>query len=105
LLKTFWNGATGWRDRQLPGGTVEWTSPTGHTYTTYPGSKHLFPQLCEPTSTLWAGEPPVTEQTSERDVMMPRRRHTRTHTTAKAIAVERRLNDAHVAERNIPPPF
>ena len=43
LLKTFWNGATGWRDRQLPDGTVMWTSPTGHTYTTYPGSKHLFP--------------------------------------------------------------
>ena len=63
LLKTFWNGATGWRDRQLPDGTVEWTSPTGHTYTTYPGSKHLFPQLCQPTATLWAGEPPVTEST------------------------------------------
>ena len=43
LLKTFWNGADGWRDRQLPDGTVVWTAPTGHTYTTYPGSKHLFP--------------------------------------------------------------
>ncbi len=28
LLKTFWNGATGWRDRQLPDGTIIWTSPT-----------------------------------------------------------------------------
>jgi hypothetical protein len=27
------------------------------------------------------------------------------HNTAKAIAVERRLNDALVAERNKPPPF
>ena len=40
LLKTFWNGANGWRDRQLPDGTVVWTSPTGHTYTTHPGSRH-----------------------------------------------------------------
>ncbi len=27
LLKTFWNGVKGWRDRQLPDGTVVWTSP------------------------------------------------------------------------------
>ncbi len=43
LLKTFWNGLGGWRDRQLPDGTIIWTSPTGHTYITYPGSLHLFP--------------------------------------------------------------
>ena len=105
LLKTFWNGATGWRDRQLPDGTVQWTSPTGHTYTTYPGSKHLFPQLCEPTATLWNGEPPVAESTGERGAMMPRRRHTRAHNKARAITAERRLNNHHVAERNKPPPF
>ena len=35
--------------------------------------------------------------------MMPKRRHTRAHDTAKATAAERRLNDAHVAERNKPP--
>ena len=28
--------ACGWRDRQLPDGTVIWTSPTGHPYTTRP---------------------------------------------------------------------
>ena len=37
--------------------------------------------------------------------MMPKRRHTRAHNKAKAITAERRLNDAHVAERNKPPPF
>jgi hypothetical protein len=62
LLKTFWNGAKGWRDRQLPDGTIIWTSPTEHTYTTYPGSLHLFPQLCEPTATLWAGDPPTVDR-------------------------------------------
>jgi len=105
LLKTFWSGVRGWRDQQLPDGTVVWTSPTGHTYTTYPGSKHLFPTLCEPTGTLWTGQPPTIETTGDRGVMMPKRRHTRAHNKARAIAAERRLNDDLVAERNRPPPF
>jgi hypothetical protein len=46
-------GLTNRYPRKLPDGTVIWTSPTGHTYTTYPGSNHLFPKLCEPTGTLW----------------------------------------------------
>jgi hypothetical protein len=109
LLKTFWNGATGWRDRQLPDGTVVWTAPTGHTYVTYPGSQHLFPTLCAPTATLWTGEPPVVELTPDRGVMMPRRRHTRAADKANAITAERKLNDTYAAEciteRNKPPPF
>jgi hypothetical protein len=79
-------------------------SLTGHTYTTYPGSRHLFPTLCEPTGTVWTGEPPVVEPSGDRGVMMPKRRNARAHNTAKAIAAERRLNDALVAERNKPPP-
>ena len=46
LLKTF----GGWRDQQVPDGTVEWTSPHGQTYTTHPGSRILFPTLCKPTA-------------------------------------------------------
>ncbi len=106
LLKTFWNGVPGgWRDRQLPDGTVIWTSPTGHTYTTYPGSKALFPTLCGPTGELWTGEPPEVDTSPERGVMMPKRRRTRAQNTARTKAAERRLNDALVAERNRPPPF
>ena len=45
-------------------GTVIWTSPTGHTYVTYPGSQHLFPKLCEPTATLWTGDPPRVDTTA-----------------------------------------
>ena len=45
----------------MPDGTIIWTSPTGHTYTTPPGSSHLFPQLSEPTATLWTGDPPAVE--------------------------------------------
>jgi hypothetical protein len=86
-------------------GTIIWTSPTGHTYTTYPGSKHHFPGLCAPTAMPWTGEPPVVESASDRVMMMPKRRHTRAHNTARAIAAERRLNDPIVTQRNKPPPF
>jgi len=36
---------------------------------------------------------------------MPRRQRTRAQDRAARIEAERRLNDALVAERNIPPPF
>ena len=39
LLKTFWAGTPGWRDRQLPDGTVIWTAPDGRTHTSTPGSR------------------------------------------------------------------
>jgi hypothetical protein len=81
---------------------------TGHTYVTHPGSKHLFPKLCQPTATLWAGEPPVIADTGERGMMMPKRRHTRADNTTKAIAAVRRLTTyvtERITERNKPPPF
>jgi hypothetical protein len=82
------------------------TTPTGHTYTTHPGSKLLFPTLCVPTATLWPpGDEPTVESSGERGAMMPRRRHTRAHNRRRSIAAERRLNDEYVAERNKPPPF
>ena len=84
----------------MPDGTVIWTSPTGHTYTTYPASLHLFPTLCEPTGTLWTGEPPTVEPMCDRGVMMPKRRRTRNHNTAKAIAAERRQNETYSATTN-----
>jgi hypothetical protein len=104
LLKTFWSGVNGWRERQLPDGTVIWTAPTGHTYTTRPGSALLFPTLCEPTGTLPPSEPQP-PSSGDRGVMMPRRRRTRAQDRANRINAERRLNDPHVAERNEPPPF
>ena len=105
LLKTFWTGEHGWRDRQLPDGTVIWTSPTGHTYTIHPGSRLLFPTLCLPTGDLWLPEPPAVPLSGDRGVMMPKRRRTRAENRQRRIAAERRLNDDLVAERNRPPPF
>ncbi len=36
LIKTFYGGPGGWSEHQLPDGTVVFTAPTGHTYTTEP---------------------------------------------------------------------
>ncbi len=36
--ETFWCGVDGWREQQLPDGTLIVTAPTGHTYTTKSGS-------------------------------------------------------------------
>lgn len=101
LLKTFW---TSWRDEQRPDGTIVWTSPTGHTYITRPGSRLLFPSLCRPTGELPAA-PRLNRPPDERGLMMPTRRRTRQQDRAKRIDTERALNAAHVAERNRPPPF
>jgi hypothetical protein len=106
LLKTFWCGVGGWREQQLPDGTLILTSPAGHTYTTKPGSAVLFPALCQPTGTLWTpGHEPIVGLCGDRGAMMPKRRHTRAENLARRIKAERELNDDYVAERNKPPPF
>jgi hypothetical protein len=95
LLKTFWGGPNGWRDRQLPDGTVIWTSPHGRTYVTEPGSKLLFPSLCLPTAPVT-----ITDQAREQaaqhntGLTMPRRRRTRSQDRARRTTDARRLNQA-----------
>jgi hypothetical protein len=104
LLKTFYCGLGGWRERQLPDGTLILTAPTGHTATTKPGSAHLFPTLCRPTGELHLPtyQPP---SGGDRGLMMPKRRRTRAENLAHRIEAERKLNDEYIAERNKPPPF
>lgn len=75
LLKTFHTGAGGWSDRQHPDGTIEWTSPTGHLWTTTPGGALFFPQLAKPTGTLVL--PSEVPPHPRRALMMPTREHTR----------------------------
>jgi hypothetical protein len=90
----------------MPDGTLIVTSPTGHTYTTKPGSALLFPTLCRPTATLWTpGHEPKVPPSINRGLMMPKRRRTRNENLARRIQAERKLNDEYVAERNKPPPF
>jgi hypothetical protein len=106
LLKTFW----GWRDRQLPDGTVIWTSPAGQTYVTTPGSALLFPTLCTPTATVEAI--PVRPRHPDRIAKMPTRRNTRAHNRARYIAAERLRNrtarepaSVPIIANDEPPPF
>jgi hypothetical protein len=91
-------------DHQRPDGTVVWTSPSGQTYTTRPGSRLLLPMLCLPTGEL-PPAPTLSREFGERELMMPRRRRTRQQDRKWRIDAERALNAAHVAERNQPPPF
>lgn len=100
LLKTFWDG---WSDVQYPDGTVEWTSPTGKTYLTHPGSRVLFPRWSITTGPL--PPPPTIDATQARTLMMPTRRRTRAQNRIAYVKRERALNDALVAERDRPPPF
>jgi hypothetical protein len=103
LLKTFWGGPGGWVDRQLPDGSVIWTSPAGKCYTTLPGSRLFFPTW-DPTT---AGLIPAVngEHRPARGIMMPIRRRSRAAERAFRIKCERARNDALVSERNRPPPF
>jgi hypothetical protein len=113
LLKTFYTGVGGWADRQRADGTVEWTSPTGHVYTTEPGASFFFPVLASSTGELVSSTTmPVPGH--NRGLMMPGRRRTRAAERAARIAYERGINEARIAAeaarkriaaRNDPPPF
>ncbi len=110
LIKTFW----GWRDQQLPDATVIWTSPSGQTYVTTPGSALLFPSLCAPTGAL---EPvPARLRCVDRTLAMPRRRRTRAQNRAARVTAERRHNQRvrqreqhrerlRIIANDEPPPF
>jgi hypothetical protein len=92
LLKTFW----GWRDEQLPDGSVLWTCPQGQTYTTYPGSRTLFPTLCRPTAPIAVHSAAPAGDTAARGLAMPQRKTTRAQNRAQSIDDERRFNAALV---------
>jgi hypothetical protein len=93
LLKTFWGGPHGWRDRQLPDGTVVWTAPSGQSYTTQPGSRLLFPALCVPTAPVTVTGAPKAHTAG---LTMPRRRTTRAQDRRHRIDDERRRNETEV---------
>lgn len=100
---------------QMARGTVIWTSPTGHTYTTKPGGSLFFPALAIPTGKLKS--PTWTSSTSaSRGLMMPTRRQTRAADRAARNKWERGINEARIAAEaareaaqisacNDPPPF
>ncbi|CAN5672419.1 HNH endonuclease signature motif containing protein [soil metagenome] len=102
LLKTFWNGTDGWTDVQYPDGTITWTAPTGHTYTTKPGSWLLHPDWNTTTPPpANTGPPPASDTNPGRNLKMPKRKRTREQDRAYRIQAERELN---AALRSKPPP-
>jgi hypothetical protein len=99
LFKTFCAG--GWNERQLPDGTVIWTSPSGRVYPTQPLGASFFPQLGEPTGTLVL--PGTGPPHPNRGLAMPTRKRTRAQERAYRVQRERALNRARYAAD--PPPF
>lgn len=89
LLKTFWIGD--WALKLLPDGSAIWTSPTGHRYTTHPGSRLWFPNWDVTTADL---PPPgkVPPPSGERGLRMPIRRRRRAADRTARIKAERAAN-------------
>ncbi|KAA1248776.1 DUF222 domain-containing protein [Mycobacterium simiae] len=87
-LKTFHGGLSGWRDKQLPDGTVIWTSPTAKTYRTVPAGAELF---CHPA--------PRRSRTraDERAARVARARN-HNQVQRRANAAEKQLRQARKAE-------
>lgn len=100
LLKTFWSG---WSDVQHPDGSIVWTAPSGHTYTTKPGSQLFFPTVNTTSAPVTPGAPDPGG--GDKIQKMPKRKRSRAKERAYRLKAERALNDDHVTERNRPPPF
>lgn len=114
LIKTFYVGPSGWADQQLPDGTIVFTAPTGHIYSTESHGGLLFSALAVPTAPLAASLP--AETSPDRTAMMPRRRKTREEDRRDRINRERRQrleidaeqerqHQAWLAATYEPPPF
>jgi hypothetical protein len=114
LIKTFLCGVGGWRDEQLPDGTIVLKAPTGHLYSTQAHGAALFPTLAQCTGAL---DLPTTPPPPA-DVLakMPRRRQTREQDRrdritrerrqrAQLIAQEEQQRQAWLAANYEPPPF
>ncbi|QIV80124.1 HNH endonuclease signature motif containing protein [Mycolicibacterium frederiksbergense] len=104
LVKTF----GGWELAAKPDGSIQWTSPTGHTYKKAPGAAILFPH--------WNIQTPIPRKRAislindtDRDTKMPVRQRTRAQGRAQRINTERARNQLELAleraESNSDPPF
>jgi hypothetical protein len=89
LLKTFWVGD--WSLTLAADGSATWTSPTGKTYVTYPGSRALFPDWDTTTAQLLMSES-LTPPEPLRWQMMPVRKQARAAQRRARIDAERQHN-------------
>ncbi len=105
LIKTF----GGWTPTAQPDGTIQWTAPSGHSYTKAPGAAILFPH--------WNIDTPIPRKRAitlindtDRDTKMPVRQRTRAQDRAQRINTERARNQLELAleradNNSDPPPF
>jgi hypothetical protein len=93
LIKTF----RGWRDQQLPDGTVIWRSPPGQTYVTTPGSAAVR----QPVRPDRPAHPHPADRCAEPTARMPKRRRARAQNHANYIADQRRHNRQNRRARQI----
>ena len=75
-------GSTNLCPSLIPDGTVIWTAPTGHTYTTEPAGALMFPALGQSTGELII--PPARRARHQPHAVMPTRKQTREQTAATA---------------------
>jgi hypothetical protein len=102
LLKTFWTGD--WSVVLATDGSATWTSPTGTTYLTHPGSRALFPDWNTTTAPLPPSAAPSTLTTTSRGLMIPSRARSRAAERAARIEAERARN-IKADNDSDPPPF
>ena len=102
LVKTFYAGLSGWSEYQSVDGTVTFTAPTGHHYTTQAAGALLYPALSTPT-----GTPDVAADTgppaANRGLAMPTRKRSRDKERQARIARERGVR-AELNAAAQPPP-
>lgn len=92
--KTFWPG---WSDEQRPDGTIIFTTPSGRTYTSKPGSRLFFPTIS--TTSAPIDTPPPQPNPPDKIGKIPKhRRRNRARERAYRIKAERAYNDAHPTE-------
>jgi hypothetical protein len=72
---------------------VIWTSPSGQSYTTQPGSRLLLPTLCLPTAPVTVTDVPTAHTAG---LTMPRRKTTRAQDRQHRIDDERRRNETEI---------
>jgi hypothetical protein len=99
LLKTWWTGAGGWSDEQLPDGTIIVTSPAGLTYRTRQGAALFFPHWNTVTPPQPQNGPPRAAKPAGNGLESFQRKHTRTQ---DRIQAERAHNAARINEQERP---
>ena len=104
-LKTF----CGWEPTAQPDGSIQWSTPTGHTYTKAPGAALMFAHWNTHTPIPRKRAITLINDDTDRHTKMPTRTRTRNQDRAQRITTERTHNQLaralEQAESDSDPPF